>query len=46
MAEDTLSKEKISDRDFLKLAGVGLAAATLVASGVVARERLIFLKNM
>lgn len=43
MAEDTSSKDtKFSRRDFLKVAGTGLGAAALVASGVVARERLIF----
>lgn len=46
MAEDTAGVQeqspKLSRRDFLKVAGVGVAAATLVGGGVVARERFIF----
>ena len=46
MAEETSleqgSKHGFSRRDFLKVAGAGLATVAAVGSGVIARERIIF----
>lgn len=48
MSEDTASKQespKLSRRDFLKVACIAAGAGALAASGVVAKERIFFVKE-
>jgi len=48
MSEDTIGKQespKLSRRDFLKVAGIAMGAGTLVANGVVAKDRIFFAKE-